>query len=90
LTGIDPYPLRFEPLYQYRPWGGRRLSQWLSAPLPGMDPVGEAWLFSDRDHHPSVIAEGPLKGRTIGELMQRSSQFLVGGPRRRLPAFPCY
>ena len=29
------YPLRFEPIYQYRLWGGRRLADLLTAPLPG-------------------------------------------------------
>jgi len=43
------YPLRFEPIYQYRLWGGRRLADWLTAPLPGDGPIGEAWLLSDRD-----------------------------------------
>lgn len=38
------YPLRFEPIYQYRLWGGRRLSGILSAPLPGDGPIGEAWV----------------------------------------------
>jgi hypothetical protein len=36
------YPLRFDPIYQYRLWGGRRLSGLLSAPLPGDGPIGEA------------------------------------------------
>ncbi len=40
------YPLRFEPIYQYRLWGGRRLSELLTAPLPGDGPIGEAWLLS--------------------------------------------
>ena len=35
------YPLRFEPIYQYRLWGGRRLANLLSAPLPGDGPIGE-------------------------------------------------
>ena len=39
------YPLRFEPIYQYRLWGGRHLANLLTAPLPG-GPVGEAWLLS--------------------------------------------
>ncbi len=47
------YPLRFEPIYQYRLWGGRRLADVLTAPLPGDGPIGEAWLLSDRDDHPS-------------------------------------
>ena len=47
------YPLQFEPIYQYRLWGGRRLANMLAAPLPGDGPIGKAWLLSDRDDHPS-------------------------------------
>ena len=39
---IPLYPLQFEPIYQYRLWGGRRLACLLSAPLPGDGPIGEA------------------------------------------------
>jgi len=28
------YPLRFEPIYQYRLWGDRHLAELLRAPLP--------------------------------------------------------
>ena len=45
------YPLRFEPIYQYRLWGGRRLAHLLTTPLPGDGPVGEARILSDRDDH---------------------------------------
>jgi mannose-6-phosphate isomerase len=82
------YPLRFEPIYQYRLWGGRRLANLLSAPLPGDGPIGEAWLLSDRDDHPSVVADGPLKGRTIGELMQQWSEQLLGKLAGRFRRFP--
>jgi len=50
------YPLRFDPIYQYRFRGGRRLAGVLSAPLPGDGLIGEAWILSDRDDHPSVAA----------------------------------
>ena len=66
LTEATLYPLRFTPIYQYRLWGGRRLADWLKAPLPGDGPIGEAWLLSDRDEHPSRVAEGPLKGQIGG------------------------
>src|SRR6185437_13845332 len=72
------YPLRFEPIYQYRPWGGRRLANLLSAPLPGEDLVGEAWLLSDRDDHASLVADGPLKGKTIRQLLLESPGPLLG------------
>ena len=59
------YPLRFEPIYQYRLWGGQRLANVLSAPLPGDGPIGEAWLLSDREDHPSRVANGPFKPESI-------------------------
>ena len=29
MSEIPMYPLRFEPIYQYRVWGGRRLAELL-------------------------------------------------------------
>ncbi len=88
LNTIPLYPLRFEPIYQYRVWGGRRLAHVLSAPLPGDGPVGEAWLLSDREDFPSVVANGPLKGRTLGQVLEQSPEPLLGkwaGHFRRFP-----
>jgi mannose-6-phosphate isomerase len=81
------YPLRFEPLYQYRLWGGRRLADFLCAPLPD-GPVGEAWLLSDRDEHSSVIANGRLKGRTLGQLLREWPKLLLGQLAGELARFP--
>jgi mannose-6-phosphate isomerase len=82
------YPLRFEPIYQYRLWGGRRLSDLLSAPLPGNGPIGEAWVLSDRDDHQSIVADGPLKGQTISQLMKQFPEQLLGASGRRYKRFP--
>ena len=82
------YPLRFEPIYQYRLWGGRRLADLLASPLPGDGPIGEAWVLSDRDDHASRVADGPLKGRTIGQLMEQSSEQLLGKLAGRFSRFP--
>src|SRR5450631_3748032 len=87
LTESPLYPLRFEPIYQYRPWGGRRLADLLTEPLPS-GPIGEAWLLSDRDDHASQVAEGPLKGCTLGQLLKESPEQLLGklaGHFRRFP-----
>ena len=71
------YPLRFEPIYQSRLGDGRRLASLLTAPLPD-GPIGEAWLLSDREDHPSRVANGPLKGQTIGQLLEQSPEQLLG------------
>jgi mannose-6-phosphate isomerase len=81
------YPLRFEPIYQYRLWGGRHLANLLTAPLPS-GPIGEAWLLSDREDHQSRVTDGPLKGRTIGQLLQQFPEQLLGKLAGRVRRFP--
>ncbi len=88
MSSTSLYPLRFEPIYQYRLWGGRRLSGLLSAPLPGDGPIGEAWVLSDRDDHQSLVANGPLKGQTIGRLMEQHRTQLMGKLAARFLRFP--
>jgi len=88
MINVPMYPLRFEPIYQYRLWGGRRLADWLKAPLPGDGPIGEAWLLSDRDDHASKVADGPLKGSTIRELIEQSPSPLLGKLAGRFRRFP--
>lgn len=82
------YPLRFEPIYQYRLWGGRRLADLLSAPLPDDEPIGEAWLLSDRADHASVVADGPLKGRTITQLLESEQEQMLGKLAGKFARFP--
>src|ERR1700733_3710413 len=82
------YPLKFEPIYQYRIWGGRRLANLVSKPLPPNDPIGEAWILSDRDDHPSKVTEGQLKGKTISELLVDSPEQLLGKLTDKFKRFP--
>jgi mannose-6-phosphate isomerase len=81
------YPLRFAPIFQYRLWGGRSLADWVGM-LPGDGPIGEAWLLSDRAEHPSRVANGPLEGRTITELIARSPAAILGNLASRFQRFP--
>ena len=85
---VSFYPLRFEPIYQYRLWGGRRLASLLTAPLPGDGPIGEAWVLSDRDDHQSLVADGPLKGRTISQLLAQFPEQVMGTLAGRFRRFP--
>jgi mannose-6-phosphate isomerase len=88
MSQIPLYPLRFEPIYEYRLWGGRRLANLLSGPLPGDGPIGEAWLLSDRDDHPSLVADGPLKGLTIKQLLDQWPEQIMGKSAGRFSRFP--
>jgi mannose-6-phosphate isomerase len=82
------YPLRFEPIFQPRIWGGRRLANLFQQPLPGSDPIGEAWVLSDRDDFPSRIAEGSLKGQTLHEVLTTHRNEILGRQAERFPRFP--
>ena len=82
------YPLRFEPIYQYRLWGGRRLARLLSASLPGDGPIGEAWVLSDRTDHQSQVANGPLRGQTLGQVIEQFREPLMGKLSSRFTRFP--
>ncbi|MEO6346368.1 MAG: type I phosphomannose isomerase catalytic subunit, partial [Aquaticitalea sp.] len=82
------YPLKFEPIYQYRLWGGRKFEHLLSKSLPKDEPVGEAWLLSDRKDHASKVSDGPLKGSTITELMKKFPNEIMGKIGSNLDRFP--
>jgi len=84
---VPLYPLRFEPIYQYRLWGGRHLADLLRAPLPS-GPVGEAWLLSDRDDHVSQVADGLLKGQTIAQMLKQFPEQMMGKLAHRFQRFP--
>ncbi len=88
MNRMSLYPMRFEPMYQYRLWGGRRLAELLGKPLPNDGPFGEAWLLSDREDHQSLVADGPLQGHSIGQLMAQFPDALMGKLAHRFERFP--
>lgn len=87
MSKIALYPLLFKPIYQYRLWGGRRLTNFLTEPLPD-GPVGEAWILSDRDDHASEVTNGELKGKTLPELFKHNQKALMGKYAGMFDRFP--
>ena len=65
------YPLTFQPIFKERIWGGRNLATLYAKPLPPERRIGESWEISDRPGDESVIARGPLQGKTLHWLMQQ-------------------
>jgi len=72
------YPLQFEAIYKNTLWGGRRLEGLLGRPLPGGDPVGEAWILSDQGDHPTRVTNGDLRGYTLRQLMETTADRILG------------
>ena len=59
------YPLMFQPRFKERIWGGRSLETLYGKRLPPEVPIGESWEVADRPGDESVVANGPLAGRTL-------------------------
>jgi mannose-6-phosphate isomerase len=72
------YPLTFHPIFKERVWGGRELERLYAKPLPPGKRIGESWEISDRPGDASVIANGPLAGKTLRWLMENHSRELLG------------
>jgi mannose-6-phosphate isomerase len=80
-------PLRFRPYLRPMVWGGRRLGEALHKPLPTAEPYGESWEVSDHPSHSSLVADGPLAGRTLRDLMEQDRATLLG-PGASARTFP--
>ena len=74
------YPLIFEPIYHCKIWGGTQIEEVLKRNnLPeSADPIGESWELVDREDEQSVVANGPLKGTTISQLIKHYGKALMG------------
>lgn len=70
-------PFKFVPYLKSVLWGGEKI-----APYKGIatdqQAIGESWEISGVPGHESVVAEGPDKGLTLPELIQKYGASLVG------------
>jgi len=83
------YPLKFEPIYKEKVWGGRRLAR-LGRDLPGKEntPIGESWELVDLGETSvsgggggsarSIIANGPLADTGLHDAAHRFGAAMLG------------
>ena len=83
------YPLKFQPVYMERVWGGTMISEVLKRELPEHDtPIGEAWELVDRGDVNSVVANGELAGKTLNELFKFYGTAFAGSKAAGHKKFP--
>jgi mannose-6-phosphate isomerase len=87
-VSIPPIPVVFEPIFKPKPWGGRELARLFGKPLPGSGPIGESWELADLPGNESRVAEGPLAGKRVGELLEMWGGKLVGDAELASGRFP--
>ena len=82
------YPFAFTPHFKERVWGGRNIERLYGKPLPPDRVIGESWEITDRPEGVSVIANGPLAGKTLRWLMENHAAELLGAERAGAKTFP--
>ncbi|HEY7088060.1 MAG TPA: type I phosphomannose isomerase catalytic subunit [Tepidisphaeraceae bacterium] len=81
------YPLKFKPRFVEKIWGGRKLQTILGKKLPAEKLIGESWELYDfppgtiegeSGWVSAAVANGPLAGKTLHELVMQSGAELHG------------
>jgi mannose-6-phosphate isomerase len=80
MTG-ETYPLLMTPAIHAMPWGGTRLHDMLGKTIPdelSAAPIGEAWEISTHPRGTSRVANGPLSGMPLSDVVRGWGPRLLG------------
>ncbi len=73
------YPLRFKEILRNYSFGDRwMVDEFAKQGLPEDHRIGETWEVCDRPGESSEVVNGPLRGRTLHELIERFEDALLG------------
>jgi mannose-6-phosphate isomerase len=75
---MKAYPLKFQPIFKQRIWGGRKLRDVFGKDLPPLEKIGESWELADLPEDKSVIANGELAGRTLASAIEEFPKQIMG------------
>lgn len=71
------YPLKFQPIYKTKLWGGEKLKTELGKDFTEKN-IGESWEISDVENDENKVLQGPLKGFTLKELINKYKGDFLG------------
>lgn len=74
---ISLYPLLMKPAYKDYLWGGLKLKTEYGK-TDGPDIIAESWELADHLDGSSIVNNGPLSGKTLGELAQIDRERIWG------------
>ncbi len=72
------YPIKFKTIFKDKIWGGEKIKTYLGkdfAPLPN---CGETWEISGVKSDVSIVANGPLTGTSLADLLADKKADLIG------------
>lgn len=74
---MNLYPLKFKPILKSIIWGGDEICKFKGV-TPGQDGIGESWEISSVKGNVSVVANGELENKDLGEIIDTYKAQLVG------------
>ncbi|MGG3487312.1 mannose-6-phosphate isomerase, class I, partial [Bacillus safensis] len=77
-------PIFLLPELKERIWGGTALRDQFGYDIPS-DQTGECWAISAHPNGPSVVQDGPYKGKTLIELWDNHRELFGGIEGDRFP-----
>ena len=72
------YPLKFEPIFKDKIWGGEKIKTLLGKDYGSLANCGETWELSGVKGNVSVVSNGPLQGKSINDVIEESGSQLLG------------
>lgn len=72
------YPLKFETIFKDKIWGGSKIKDILHKDFSPLPNCGETWEISGVASDVSVVANGPLKGKKLSDILTQEKELLVG------------
>lgn len=78
MAATQLYPLKFDTIFKEKIWGGQKMKTVLGKDFSPLANCGETWEISGVPGNLSQVSEGPLKGKTLPELIEEYKGELVG------------
>ncbi|MEQ8715517.1 MAG: mannose-6-phosphate isomerase [Cyclobacteriaceae bacterium] len=75
---MELYPLKFKTIFKDKLWGGQKIKTVLSKDFGDLPNCGETWEISGVAGNVSVVAEGPLAGQNLNEIILSYGADLLG------------
>lgn len=74
---MNLYPFKFQPILKERLWGGTKLKEVLGKPIES-EITGESWELSAVEGDISTVANGPLAGTSLQQIIDQDPEGLLG------------
>lgn len=72
------YPLKFDPIYKEKLWGGDKLRSHLGKDFSPLPNCGESWELSGVEGNISKVSNGSLQGKLLSDLLLSNGEDILG------------